>query len=328
MPGPGHRNEATGDLESEHQPGDGGETVFEQHKEHKELEAHDARVRDWQAHHDAYVELIDTARTFEGTSADGILLEPGETVFLQVSDSELIEERRGPGTYSGRSQGISVPVMKVAGRQIRYRVGASKGHFVQGDPAPKAIDTGTLFITSTRVVFRGSAQTRECAFAKLIGFDHDADTGTTNLSVSNRSKPTTIHYGPACAATVEFRFDLALAHFRHTVDALVAGLEADLATIDAARPDSAAPSGVAPAVDLIPPAAPAPVVDPNPPVAPDSPASTPTPARVAPVPAPAIQPVAAGWFPDPWGAAPLRWWDGATWGWQTTGPAGPPVAGG
>ena len=24
-------------------------------------------------------------------------------------------------------------------------------------------------------------------------------------------------------------------------------------------------------------------------------------------------PAAAGWYPDPWHAAPLRWWDGATW---------------
>ena len=36
-----------------------------------------------------------------------------------------------------------------------------------------------------------------------------------------------------------------------------------------------------------------------------------------------VQP-APGWFPDPWGAAPLRWWDG----WQWTGHVSTPVAAG
>lgn len=37
-----------------------------------------------------------------------------------------------------------------------------------------------------------------------------------------------------------------------------------------------------------------------------------------------------GWYPDPYGQAPLRWWDGAQWGAEVNGappvvPAGPPV---
>ena len=30
--------------------------------------------------------------------------------------------------------------------------------------------------------------------------------------------------------------------------------------------------------------------------------------------------VAAGWYADPWGRAPLRWWDGTAWSWQTVDP--------
>jgi len=284
--------------------------VFEQHREHKAEEAREALQHDWQARHDAYVELLDTARTFTGTTAEGILLAPGESVFLVVQDTALIEERRGPGTYVGRSQGVSVPVMRVGGRQIRYRVGASKGHFVQGSPTPTAIDRGTTYITSSRVVFRGDAQTRECAFAKLIGFDHDDVDGTTTLSVSNRSKPTTIHYGTACAATFDFRLDLALAHFRNTLDDLEAGLEADLAAIDAGRPG----------VPTEPVAPPPPTVGTEAPGTPqDSPVATGTPDRTD----RADVEVAAGWYRDPWGEAPLRWWDGAAWSWQTVDPATP-----
>ena len=287
--------------------------MLEHHREHHATKVHAAALRDWQTRHDAYEALVDTARTFAGTTTSGLLLDPGETVFLEVDTCQLVEARRGRGTFVGHSQGISVPVARVGGRQIRYRVGASKGHYVQGDLAPTAIDTGTLYVTSTRVVFRGANQTRECRYAKLLAVDTDDDAGTTTLSVSNRSKPTTIHYGPAAAATVDFRLDLALAHYRGTVDELVAGLEADLAAIDASRPAD----GPA-AVDG---AAAGPPVPPAPPAHEDLP---PSPGgSVGPPPDAAPAAVAAGWFPDPWAAAPLRWWTGSAWSWQTVDPAAP-----
>ena len=93
---------------------------------------------------------------------------------------------------------MNSPIATIGGRPVRYRVGASKGHFVQGTPSPTAIDTGTTYVTDQRVVFRGGKQTRECAFAKLVGYDH-TDDGSTVLSVSNRQTPTVIHYGRAVA---------------------------------------------------------------------------------------------------------------------------------
>ncbi len=294
--------------------------MFEHHREHQA----EAARHDWQARHDAYEAMLDTARTFHGTTADGLLLGPGETLYLQVSDTALIEERRGRGTYVGRSQGISVPVARVAGRQIRYRVGATRGHYVQGEPAPTAVDTGTTYITSSRVVFRGARQTRQCAFASLLGLDTDRAAGHVTLSVSNRSTPTTIHYGPTSAATVEFRLDLALAHYRGTVDELIAGLESDLAAIDADRPPDGTTERVAP-VAPPPPDAGATAPDPPPGGGPDAGGhDPPTTAAPDPVPTTAAPAVAAGWYPDPWRAAPLRWWDGAAWTWRTVDPAAPP----
>ena len=78
-----------------------------------------------------------------------------------------------------------------------------------------------LYITSKRVIFRGARQTRECAFAKLIGFQHSDTEGSTTFSVSNRQKATTMHYGQALSGAFDFRLDLALAHFRGTVGDLV-----------------------------------------------------------------------------------------------------------
>jgi hypothetical protein len=86
------------------------------------------------------------------------------------------------------------------------------------------------------VIFQGAKQTRECLFAKLIGFQHSDALGSTTFSVSNRQKPTTIHYGPALSDSFDFRLDLALAHFRGTVAALVDQLQADLDKLDTERP--------------------------------------------------------------------------------------------
>jgi hypothetical protein len=294
--------------------------VHEGFRERKAERQEAAAEREWRTNHDSYVELIDTARTFRGLApVDGLLLGPGETVFLDVGGCALVEERRGQGTYVGHSQGFSVPVARVGGRQIRYRVGATKGHYVQGTPTPTSIDTGTAVITSSRVIFQGSRQTRECPFAKLIGYQHDAD-GSTTFSLSNRAKPVTVHYGTEVAPTFDFRLELALAHFRNTVDDLVAALEADLAAIDSDRPEPVAPT--------VPAEVPEPDAPSTPPDAPTTPPAVPPPSPpAAPPPAPPPTPptVPPGWYPDPWGAAPLRWWDGRAWSWQTTAPGPPPT---
>ena len=327
------------------------------HRRRKAEQAARQAEFEWRTRHDAYVGLIDAARTFQGGPAEGILLQDDESSYLQVTGCALIEERRGAGTYVGHSQGISVPIAHIGGRPIRYRVGASKGHYVQGEATPTAIDTGTVTITSKRVVFAGAAQTRECLFAHLIGVQHDAGSGASTLSVSNRKTPVTVRYGPQVAETFEFRLDLALAHFHGTVEDLVTGLEADLAAIDASRPPSAGeiPADAGPAtVDsgversvgtgVLAPTAEPPPGPPPPPAGAEPPPPATTPPGPPPRPAGAEPPrpagaeppppattsttsttappsVPAGWYVDPWGAAPLRWWDGAAWSWQTGTPS-------
>jgi hypothetical protein len=127
-------------------------------------------------------------------------------------------------------------VGSIGGRSVRYRVGTTQGHYVQGAPTPTAVDTGTVYITNQRVIFQGAKQTRECAFAKLIGFQHSDDEGSTTFSVSNRQKATTIHYGPKLSGSFDFRLDLALAHFRGTVGNLVRQLQMEVDQLDAGRP--------------------------------------------------------------------------------------------
>lgn len=194
---------------------------------------------------DEYADLLQTAQTFKGTGASELMLGPSEAVFYRVNGAALIEERRGAGHYQGRSRGVSIPL----GLGVRYRTGGSRGHYVQGTPTPTSIDTGTVYITNKRVIFQGARQTRECAFAKLIGFQHDDRDGSTTFSVSNRQKPTTIHYGPKVSGSFDFRLDLALAHYNGTVSKLEQQIRSELAEIDASRPGPQGPPAIRGAAD-------------------------------------------------------------------------------
>jgi hypothetical protein len=216
--------------------------VFRHHQEKKAAKEYEASLTAWQPNRDAYAELVATAQSFNGVSSSEIMLKPGEAVFATVTSATLVEDRRGAGQWQGRSQGFSIPVGSLGGRSIRYHIGNTRGHFVQGAPTPTAIDQGTLFITNKRVVFQGSKQTRECICDKLIGFEHDDEAGQTVFSVSNRQKATCISYGPVLSAWFDFRLDLAIAHYRNTVGTFTQQLQEALAMLDAAKPVAPPPA--------------------------------------------------------------------------------------
>ena len=214
--------------------------MFERHRAKKAAADYDEVLARWQHERDGEASAVSFAQTYAGETTSELMLHAGEAVFATITDAALVELRRGPGQWQGRSSGVSVPIGSLGGRSIRYRVGASKGHYVQGSPHPTAIDTGTAFITDQRVVFQGHSQTRECLFAKLLGCQPSED-GSTTFSVSNCQKPTTIHYGPQLNGWVHLRLEVALAHYRNQVPALVERLQHELATIDAAKPTPPGP---------------------------------------------------------------------------------------
>jgi hypothetical protein len=209
--------------------------MFERRRERKAAARYQAALEHWQHQRDGQAAALALAQTFKGEATTELLLHQGEALFAKVTNVGLVEERKGPGHWQGGSSGVSIPVASLGGHAVRYHVGATRGHYVQGTPHPTAIDTGTVFITNQRLVFTGHAQTRECAFAKLLGYQHGAD-GSTTLSVSNRQRPVTIYYGAAIKGWVELRLDLALAQFRGEVPAFVQRLQQGLATLDGEKP--------------------------------------------------------------------------------------------
>ncbi len=195
----------------------------------------------WQAERDGYEHVLELARDFRGEPCSEIVLTKGEALFGKVDGASLIEDRAGKGEWKGRSQGVSIPVGSLGGRSIRYHVGASKGHYVQGTPVATAIDTGTIYITNRRVIFRGHKQNRVCGFDKLISCEH-LDDGESVLAVSNRQKNTVLHYGPALNDWFRTHYEVAFAEYQGTRAELVAEVEAHLALLDRSRPAKAVPT--------------------------------------------------------------------------------------
>jgi hypothetical protein len=236
----------------------------------------------WQQQHDADQHVLELARDFHGEPTSEVVLKKGEALFGKLDAASLIEDRAGRGEWRGQSQGVSIPIGSLGGRSIRYRVGASRGHYVQGAPVATAIDTGTIFITNRRVIFRGLKQNRECAFDKLISCEH-LDSGESVFALSNRQKNTVLHYGPALNDWFRVHYEVAFADYQGTRAQLVAALQAQLAEHERSRP------------------APIP-----------APVST-TPEDVPSPPGPTMQGHPAEWATDPTGRHEYRYWDGTTW---------------
>ena len=110
--------------------------MFEKHKAKKADELYKTQMDEWQSEHDELTAVLQAATTRQGSPSSDIVLKSGEAVFASIDGVSLIEDRRGAGHYAGRSQGFSIPVGSVGGRSVRYRVGANKGHFVQGELTP------------------------------------------------------------------------------------------------------------------------------------------------------------------------------------------------
>lgn len=185
--------------------------MFEGHKEKKAQDEYEAALGRWNHHMGELQSLIAVLDGNQVLSDPGVMLKPGEVAVAKVTNVGLVEERKGAGHWQGGSQGVSIPIGSLKGRSVRYRVGTTRGHYVQGAPTPTAVDHGTMTITNQRIVYQGTSKTSECSFTKLLGIQHSP--GSITISVSNRQKPTTVHYGESLDDWLTARLNVALALF-------------------------------------------------------------------------------------------------------------------
>lgn len=265
--------------------------MFRRKREQRAAAAAAAHLRFLDAHLRFFEQCLATAQgRHEVTQGDGTWvsfpLRPGEQPLFSMTGAALVEARRGPGHWEGRSSGVSVRIPGT--RSMRYRIGATHGTFVHGEERPTPIDTGSLTLTTQRAVFVGAAQTREWRWSNVVGIEHHADQPWTSIAVSNRQRTAGVAYDRKDADTVRFWIEMAMARATGGTDRLVTELRA---AVDAARAELAA---VGPAPDR----SAAPVARPAPTVPADG------------APAPTAPPA---WYADPTGRNELRYWNGTAW---------------
>jgi hypothetical protein len=113
-------------------------------------------------------------------------------------------------------------------------VGKSAGTFVQGAETPTVIDTGSVSITTQRVVFQGGKYTREWDFSKLIGVIHYSDHPATAIQVSNREKTSGIVYaGVDSPEPLRLAMTVAIAIFQGQTEETLKELRDELVKLDA-----------------------------------------------------------------------------------------------
>lgn len=212
--------------------------------------AQQAALEAWQREGDELRRLIQMSQWPGDTTGNGLVLKRGEALLFTYHNASLIESRRSRGHYEGGYSGFSFRIAK----GVSYHVGGTRGTYVQGPEAPTVIDQGDVYITDERVVFLGSRQNREWAYAKLLGVRHDDDAPRTFLPVSNRQKTSGFDYSPEHATVIHFALALGLARFHDQSAQLTASLQQELQEHEAAKP---------PAVQA--PALPATTVPPSPP---------------------------------------------------------------
>jgi hypothetical protein len=205
--------------------------LFEHHREKKAEEAYHEALAAWQGDDQVLQRCVALADHPPG-AASGLVLKSGEGCYFTYRNTALIESRVAQGHYVGAYSGFSFRIAK----GVRYHVGGTRGHYVPGPDTPTTIDVGTMFFTTQRFVFLGAKQSREWAFSKLLGFQHDQSVPRTFVQVSNRQKVSGFNYAPEHALLIHFVVALCLAAFQGNLPDLQASIREQAQAHQAAMP--------------------------------------------------------------------------------------------
>ena len=147
---------------------------------------------------------------------------------------------RTPSTFSGGSQGVSIPI--VAG--IRYRVGSFKGRMIPGVEMQMDKDQGMVKLTNQRVIFSGPLATSEWAFAKLLSSFSNPDRTDFILGVSNRKKSSGLKFSQEDGYIFAHLFALALYSYENGIPATIKEIKSELKKGESDKPKLVLPPQV------------------------------------------------------------------------------------
>ena len=98
-----------------------------------------------------------------------INLQKAEKIVWVFSNSKYLEDKTRR-TYVGRSQGVSIRVMK----GVYYRIGAFKGNSIEYTERVH-IDTGWVVFTNKSIYFSGPKKSTRIPYAKVVSFEPFSD---------------------------------------------------------------------------------------------------------------------------------------------------------
>jgi hypothetical protein len=198
------------------------------------MEVYDAELTDWQSDIEIFQKARDAfllAAKGEDVVVNQTIQKPGEIV-LWTAQGQFHEAGRGAGSFQGASQGLSIPV--VAG--IRYRVGATRGTYVSGDPIQKYAEVGDVLLTTQRVLFNGMFNTNEWLFSKWNGAAASADETDYIFNVSNRQKTSGVLFGTRDGREFNRFLSCALIAAEYGIDRVIKEIDKNLKELEEDKP--------------------------------------------------------------------------------------------
>lgn len=178
---------------------------------------------------DTLVELLAIAelRATSGRTLGGHLqLRAGEALIFCIPTAGLTESRQISQDTTSTSLdwgiGRSLP--------IGFRSSRTQTVSLPGS-ASVVIDSGVFAVTTHRILFLGSQQTREVPLEDLIGFLHDSRSPTTYLQVRRRDVAVGVRYDGSQRTHVDIALKTATALHEDSHTRLVQQLHNDLAEL-------------------------------------------------------------------------------------------------
>ena len=204
--------------------------------------AYESALNEWSRENDVLTQALDIfTDASSGSEPDdhSLAQKKGELV-LWTGQGIYHVAGRTPSTFSGGSQGFSIPL--VAG--IRFRVGSFQGRMIPGEEMQMDKDQGMVKLTNQRLIFAGPISTTEWAFSKLLSSFSNPDRTDFIFGVSNRKKSSGIRFSPQDGYAFAHLFALALYSYEKGIPATIKAIKDELKEGQGDKPKLVLPPNV------------------------------------------------------------------------------------
>jgi hypothetical protein len=194
----------------------------------------DAELNDWNHEQEILTNALDifTGAANGQEPADNNLVQKKGELILWTGTAIFHEAGRTPTRYTGRTQGISIPI--VAG--IRYRVGSMAGQVIPGEEMQMDKEHGMVKLTNQRLIFVGPNNSTEWAFAKFLAATSNPSRDDFLFAVSNRKKTSGLRFTPADGIAFSRLLALSLYAYEKGIPATIKAIKAELKDTEASKP--------------------------------------------------------------------------------------------